>query len=265
MNHGFDVVEHKIAEAEFFLSSMASAGSDMFAFQCNLSAFLAASRTSTLALQQFKSLPGFANWYTPHQQALKTNPLAKFFLDLRNSHLHGGPYPIRGAVFSKGKAEYWFSSGFREDVVPTFDVLSACRFYFILLLAVFYDAYECLGVSIDFQQYYTKEHFSSLGLDIDDAEVDVCGWVCSSLIEEGYDVDARWSELRSRVQSCTINNLFYSYLGKVTRQPLEPEHYADFAYTPEEKGWVHVPAGYSSLDEYIQDRLSQIISTLPVE
>ncbi|MEN6385513.1 MAG: hypothetical protein ABFD79_09980 [Phycisphaerales bacterium] len=28
------------------------------------------------------------------------------------------------------------------------------------------------------------------------------------------------------------------------------EEYYDFAYTPEEKGWVHIPAGHNSIEEY---------------
>jgi len=90
----------------------------------------------------------------------------------------------------------------------------------------------------------------SITRDIDAAECEVWGWVRTSLIEEGYDEDDRWSELRARVGSCSINNLFYSYLGKVTPQPVEPDHFADFAYTPEDKGWVYAPAGFKSAEEY---------------
>jgi hypothetical protein len=71
-----------------------------------------------------------------------------------------------------------------------------------------------------------------------------------SLKEDGYDEDDRWHELRSRVGECQINHLFYSYLGRITPQPTEPEHYADFAYSAEENGWIHVPAGFKSLEEY---------------
>ncbi len=253
MNHTFDVVDHKVAEAEFFLKKMAEAGTDMFAFQCFLSAYLAASRTSTLALQQFKHIPTFEAWYSPHQQALKSSALAKFFLELRNSHLHGGPYPVSGGMFARGKATYRFAASKSEAPVPAADVLSACRSYFLLILEIVYDCYVQLGKFIDPQQYYTKENFARLGRTIDDAEVEVWGWVCTSLIDEGFDLDDRWHELRAHVGECTINHLFYSYLGKVAPQPIEPEHYADFAFTPEEQGWLHVPAGYTSIEEYLRE------------
>ena len=83
MDHTFDTVDEKMAETEFFLRKMAEVGLDFFAFNCFLSAYLSASRTTTLALQQFKHIPGFEQWYKPHQEHLKANPLAKFFLDTR--------------------------------------------------------------------------------------------------------------------------------------------------------------------------------------
>lgn len=251
MNHNFDIVEQKISETEFFLRKMVEAGADYFAFQCFLSAYLAAARTSTLALQQFKHLDGFHDWYVKHQQRLKSNQLAKFFLDLRNEHLHGGPYPVAGGMFSNGKATYHFpKSGKSSDFQPA-DIVAACRNYFIGILEVIYDCYLVLGTQIDPQQHYTKEHFATQGRTIDDAEIEVCGWICTSFIEEGLEVDDRWRELRGQVGECTINHLFNSYLGRVTPQPNEPEHYRDFDFTPEERGWIHVPAGYSSIEEYL--------------
>lgn len=253
MQHTFDVVDQKIAEAEFFLRKMAEAGCNMLEFQFYLSAYLAASRTSTLALQQFNHLPGFEAWYSSHRQTLKLSTLAKFFLDARNSHLHGGPYPVDGGMFAGGKATYRFSAKITDAPVPAADVLSACRSYFLLLLDIVYDCYVQLGRFIDPQQYYTKENFARLSRTIDDAEVEIWGWIRTSLIDEGFDPDDRWHELRGKVGECGINHLFYSYLGKVTPQPEEPEHYADFAFTPEELGWLHVPAGYSSIEEYLQE------------
>lgn len=253
MDHNFDVVEQKVAEAEFFLTKMAQAGSMKFEFECYLSAYLASSRTSTLALQQFKHLPGFHEWYSKHQLILKNNPLAKFMLDLRNAHIHGGPYPVRGGVFTREAAKYDFLKSESRQPCPSSDVLSACRSHFILILGIIHDCYIELGKFIDQQQYYTKENFSEMGLSIDDAEIEVFGWIRTSLIEEGYDEDARWSELRGKLYECSINHLFYSYLGEITPQPIVPEHYVDFSFTPEERGWAHTPAGYPTLEAYWKD------------
>jgi hypothetical protein len=250
MEHTFDTVDEKVAEAEFFLGKMAEIQLDMFGFKCYLSAYLSASRTTTLALQHFKHVPGFEEWYAGQQQRLKADPLAKFILDARNAHVHGGPYPLSGGRFSQGEAQYFFARVPDARYQPAEDVVSCCRQHFVTLLEVVYDCYCELGVHIDPQQYYTKEHFASNGRSIDDAETEVWGWVRTSLIEEGFDEDARWHELRSRVSECKINHLFYSYLGKPTPQPLLPDEYLDFEYGPEDKGWIHTPAGFKSMEEY---------------
>lgn len=250
MNHTFDTVDDKVAEAEFFLQRMAESGTDMFAFKCYLSAYLSASRTTTLALQQFKSLPGFDAWYEPHRDRLKSDPLAKFLLEARNSHVHGGPHPVSSGRFSMGEAHYFFAKDLSSVNSPSEDVLSTCRSHFITLLGIVYDCYVALGVHIDPQQHYTKEHFDLQGRTIDDAELEVLGWVRTSLIEEGYDRDGRWHELRGQLGECGINNLFFSYLGHATPQPIEPDEYADFAYSPEERGWLHIPAGFDSIGAY---------------
>jgi hypothetical protein len=250
VEHTFDTVDEKIAEAEFFLQRMAEVYTDMFAFNCFLSAYLSASRTTTLALQQFKHIPGFRQWYEPHRDRLRANRLAEFFLNMRNDHVHGGPYPVTGGIFHQGKACYHFAQPAQISDRPTEDVVSACRSYFVLLLEVVYDCYVGLGVHIDPQQYYTKEHFATKGRTIDDAEAEVLGWICTSLVEEGFDEDDRWQELRSRVDECKINHLFYSYLGKLTPEPKVPEHFHDFEYAPEDRGWICIPAGFTSIEDY---------------
>ena len=140
------------------------------------------------------------------------------------------------------------------------DALTTCRDYFVLLLEIVFDCYVELGVHIDPQQYFTKEHF---GAGIDVAETEVWGWVCTSMIENGFDEDARWNELRSRVSECKINHLFFSYLGKSTPGPLEPEEYEDFAFTPEDKGWLHAPAGFASIADY-QSYIAQRKESSPI-
>jgi hypothetical protein len=247
MDHSFDTVDDKLAETEFFLRKMAEAGMAMFDFNCYLSAFLSASRTCTLALRQFKDIPGFPEWYEPHRERLRASETAQFFLDARNLHVHGGPYPVAGASFSKGTAAYQFARSPETGHEPSEDVVTTCRDYFVALLEIVYDCYLELGLHIDPQQYYTKEHYPG-GIDV--AETQVYGWVRESLIEEGFDEDARWNELRGKVAECKINHLFFSYLGKSTPEPVMPEEYADFAYTAEEKGWLHTPAGFRSLEDY---------------
>jgi hypothetical protein len=250
MNHTFEVVDEKIEEAEFFLRHMANAGSDLMAFKCFFSAYLSAARTATLALQQFKNIPNFETWYGTHRQGLRKNHLAKFFLEARNSHVHGGPYPVSGYQSHLGTTKFTFPKTFGGLSAPTTDIVTACRENFLRLLEVVLDCYVKLGVHFDDQQYYTKEHFMTLSRNIDDAEVEIYGWINESLIEEGFEEDDRWHELRSYVGACKINHLFFSYLGKHTPQPLLPDYLWEIAYTPEDLGWFHVPAGFTSLEEY---------------
>lgn len=249
MSHTFDAVDEKIAETEFFLAKMIEAGGDWFSFRNYLSAFLSAARTSTLALQRFKHISGFEEWYATHRESLKSDPLAKFILDTRNDHVHGGPSPITGGKLYQGEATYRFQQ--QGDSVPEGDIVSICRKHFIDLLNIVYDCYVVLGVHIDPQQYYTKENFETMGATVDQAELEVWGWVMESYIEEGFDEDDRWHELRSRVGECGINHLFNGYLGKVTPQPRIPHRLRDFEYTPDELGWVHIPPGFESVDEYM--------------
>ena len=250
MNHTFDTVDYKTAEAEFFLTAMAVASADMFAFQCHLSAYLSASRSTTLALQQFKDIPGFDTWYRPHRERLQNDPVAKYLLDARNEHVHGGSYPVRGVRSYQGEVTYYFEHQIGSQALEDVDIVTTCRAHFITLLEILYDCYVILGPHIDPQQYFTKENFARMGQGIVEAECQVWGFERSSLVEEGYDEDARWHELRGRVDECKINHLFYAYLGKTTPKPFEPEEYADFDFTPEDRGWTHVPAGFDSVEKY---------------
>lgn len=275
MSNTFDTVDNKVAEAEFFLRKMSDAGTNIFEVRFYFSAFLAATRTITLALQQFKDqISGFKEWYQPHQDQLKNNELARFFLDARNAHLHGKDHPITRGSFYKDRALYYFENKNQSELhyeeiasyagekytpklisdyyVPDENVFTACIKYFIILLEIVYDCYVVLGPHIDPQQYYTKEHFASLGKDIEQAECETYGWICTSLIDEGYTENDRWRHLRGKVGKCKINHLFHAYLGKTTPEPIMPEHYRDFEYTPEEKGWAHIPAGYDSIEDYMK-------------
>src|SRR4051794_13903158 len=110
MDHDFETVDEKVAEVEFFLRQMADAGMGVQEFNYYFSAFLSSSRTTTLTLQRFKHIPGFLDWYDPHRLKLRNSKLAQFFLDTRNNHIHGGPYPVTGAEFYLREATYRFDT-----------------------------------------------------------------------------------------------------------------------------------------------------------
>lgn len=248
--HNFDTVNEKVAEAEFFLQRMAEGGSGMFGFRCYLSAFLAAARTTTLSLQRFRHVKGFDEWYEGHREWLKDDPTARFLLDLRNAHLHGGPSPVTRSHGRGGSTLYHFSSRVTPSGLDLPDVVTVCRGHLVDLLRIVHDAYVVLGPAIDHHQYYTREHFAASGRTIDDAEIEFYGFVRTGLVEDGLTEDDRWHELRGRFVDGGIQTLFYSYLGKLTPQPVEPDHYADFDLTPEERGWLYPPAGFKTVEAY---------------
>lgn len=93
-----------------------------------------------------------------------------------------------------------------------------------------------------------------MGRSIDDAEVEVWGWVMKEYLEDGWADDDRWDELRGHVDECQINHLFHAYLGKVTPKPRLPDYLEEIEPSPEDRGWIHVPAGYSSGAEYARSR-----------
>ncbi len=244
--HNWNTVDHKVAEAEFFLARLF--GSSAFEFNCYLSAYLSASRSVTFAIQRFPHIPGFADWYEQHRRHLKSSALAKTFMDLRNEHIHGGRYPVSGIRYDrKGSVKSWkdWESGLEID-----DLASMAREHFLSLLEIVYDAYVVLGTHIDPQQRYTQKNFSSMGGGIDDAELEVHGWICDHLIEEGYAEEDRWHELRGNQDECQINHLFYAYLGKPTPLPNLPDYLQEIEPTAIDRGWTHMPAGFRSMEDY---------------
>lgn len=237
-DHTFAVVEKKLEETEFFLQHMAGAV-DVRAFEFYLSAYLSAARTATLALQHFNHIPGFPGWYAIHGQRLRADPVSRYLLTARNEHVHGKPYPVARAVYSGGETQYFFPETDKQEAENIiYDIVHTCRHHLCTLLEVVFDCYQKLGVFIDPQQYYTAEHFARSGRGIEEAETEVWGWVMESYVAEGLTESDRWHELRGRVGECTINHLFYSYLGCCTPQPQEPEHYADFSFDVEDRARI---------------------------
>jgi hypothetical protein len=96
----------------------------------------------------------------------KADAMAKFILEARNEHLHGGPYPIASGMFHEGRAEYRFAKPARTSRIPPVDIVTVCRDHLVVLLEIALDAYAQLGVHIDPQQHYTK-----VELDIENSHI----------------------------------------------------------------------------------------------
>ena len=119
MSYTFTTLRHpveKLLEAQHFLARIIK--SDGLQFQFELNAFLSASRSVTVVLQQaFTDVPGFATWYKHQQTRMKADAAMRFFLELRNISQKQGPVSIVGGSLPEGGWTYRFIG--RPHAVPT--------------------------------------------------------------------------------------------------------------------------------------------------
>ena len=239
MARSFDLVDFKVAEAEFFLRRIPECGSDFFAVQCFVSAFVGSARSITFALQScIKDLEGFTDWYKARQEKLKNDFLSKFFHNFRRINQHIGENVVRSGSMNSGKCKYWFMPVSDLRSVPDKDVETACREYFVTILSIVYECYVDFGPYIDPKQHYTPEHFARIGKTIEDAEeklFGIRGWTKVS----GYPEDYRWQALRDSQPGCRINRIFQEYLGKSTP---ETKRLPDLP-SPDGEGWYRTESG----------------------
>lgn len=171
MGRSFDLVDWKLAEADFFLKQISDCEYDFFAVRCNISAFIASARSVTFALQScLNDADGFSEWYTKHQKRLKADPLARFFHEFRRVNQHIGENPVAGGADGSRRALYFFRPTPDIEVVPKEDVETACRLYFRTVACIVFECYEDFGPLVNAKQRYTAEYFASLGKTIEDAE-----------------------------------------------------------------------------------------------
>lgn len=98
----------KFNEAVYFLNQMKKNSQDRDSFTFNLSAFLSASRSITLIMQEeLSSHPKFSEWYIGKKQYMKQDDDFSFFNNLRVDTIHkkivkplytirAGPFTVRG-------------------------------------------------------------------------------------------------------------------------------------------------------------------------
>lgn len=278
MGRSFDLVDWKLAEADFFLKRIPECEYDFFAVRCYVSAFIASARSVTFALQScLRNADGFSDWYTVQQKRLREDPLARFFHHFRNANQHIGENPVSGGASGPGKKSlYFFNPTPDIQVVPKEDVETACRLYFRMVVSIVFDCYMTLGPLIDAKQRYTAEHFASLGKTIEDGEEELImsqvlmsararseliGQAAPSVNTDelremvrgstevpGVSEDYRWQYLRDSEPGCGVNHIFEEYLGKTVP---EPERLPDLG-PPSEEGWSVLKGG---LRVYIPEKL----------
>ncbi len=222
MTRSFQLVDNKTFEADFFLDLIPEARFNILAARSYFSAFVSAARSITFVLQAvMHNIEGFDEWYSHHQENLKSDPIASYFLRVRNELQKIGITPIQGIVnFQKDDGEvaveYKFGTPWLKDdepAAPEVDVHTACRKYLSLLLEVIEDCYIRFGPLIDPHQYLTLENLERLGLSIEDIKDEMGfprGWTDVGEVHERFRLEI----LRQNTAGTDIGKLFKKYLGR---------------------------------------------------
>ena len=213
-----DPIDLKVFEADFFLDKMNTAGTDFLAVRFYFSAFVSASRSITFALQAVLSeVDGFEEWYRAKQDYLRSIPIARFFVAIRNESQKIGHTPINAGTYGPAadpKAKYFFSGGFEGDpsLVPATDVVTACSEYLTLLIGVIFDAYTTFDV-LSPVSFFSVDSLRRHGMSIEEVE-EALGLPRGWSKAEGYPDDARLDHLRASVPDTAIDRIFLRYLKK---------------------------------------------------
>jgi hypothetical protein len=231
MSQSFGIVEEKLREGEFFLDGLRTSGRLSFESRCYFSAFVSAARSVTLTLQATMSgVDGFNDWYRQAQAGLKLDPLARFFVEIRNDSVHKGLNPL-GQVTMEHLREDLFlqlrqhkrshvivlpdpKAGQETVLADAVEVSSA---YFKSLVAVIFECYARFRWVVDPRWYFTRENFMTMGKSFDDA-VQELGFPPAWASCAG-DETAGWRALRSQQEPCILNDLFLRYVGRTIPDP----------------------------------------------
>lgn len=177
-NKPFSLVEEKLAEAEFFIGKMTSAGANVFELRCYFSAFVSAARSISFSLQAvMKHVAGFEEWYSNKQKELRQNPLARFFIGRRNEILKVGDTRINAGEMYHDEnrrvvVRHYFSKTGPLDTFESIetDVVSASQEYLKLLQELVSECCSYFATEIDPDAFYTMNGLKSRDLSIEDVE-----------------------------------------------------------------------------------------------
>lgn len=145
LDRGLHLVETKLREADYFLTRMGQAGFDHWGFSCDLSAFLASSRSVTFTMQSvMKGNPRWEAWYATASQGL-SGPRARLMRDLRNSSEKNGDLGLTGGSMRSGVVTFHLEPRLTSHLAKEEQMCGAlelCRRHMGSLVALV-DAWVC--------------------------------------------------------------------------------------------------------------------------
>ena len=174
---GFFIVAQKVGEADYFLEMLKSVNGRYYEFSYVLSAFTSAARSITFSLQAVMSkYPDFDSWYAREQEGLRSNDLAKYFVNLRNYLQKVGEIPVEHTgTMRNGEVKHlsYFVDIDGLEKAPAGEVTRLAEEYFIEVLKVIERCYRDFWVYVDPRAIFTEKGLAALGWTIEDIEESV--------------------------------------------------------------------------------------------
>jgi hypothetical protein len=169
------LVEERLLEADYFARRLARSRRDPATFAYELNAFLSAARSVSFLLQkEMARVRGFSEWWEGWQTRLRSDPAARFFLELRNFSQKEGRVSVVGT--SSGRSGKLWSrrfAGNREPVPPQLlhrEVSDCCREHVSKLANIVMDCARVFPYASDPHRALTPEGIKALDLSIGDIE-----------------------------------------------------------------------------------------------
>jgi hypothetical protein len=187
MSRSVSIIDYKVQQADFFLQKLDACGHEFFAAQCYADAFVSTCRSITFSVQAVcKEVSGFESWYAEEQNRMKTDVLCVFFNKYRTANVHVGETPVLAGAGKQGEIRFFFMPTQDIPDVPELDVVRACHAYFKSVVDLVFRLYARFPTDLDDRWHYTKQHFDSKGLTIEDA-LESLGFLTSQDINQRSD------------------------------------------------------------------------------
>jgi hypothetical protein len=160
------LVEERLLEAVYFARRLRRLSGEPFGYELN--AFLSAARSVTFLMQkEMAHVLGFADWWAARQRDLKADPVARFFLELRNFSQKEGRISLVGC--GSGHTGRRWSYRFAGNAAPVpskllcRDAADCCREHVAKLATVVLGCAEAFPYATCPRRALTLEGVQSLG------------------------------------------------------------------------------------------------------